>query len=260
MSKTQKRKIIHIDEEKCDGCGLCVPACAEGAIQIIDGKAKLVSEVYCDGLGDCLGECPQGAISIVEREAAPFDQEAVEKHLANMSEKEGASGGNSNKKEENKEGAAVSPCCPPQELSPSGKTDEKEVYEEHEEQYSELSNWPVQLHLVPTEASFLRNPELLIAADCVPFAYAGFHRQILKDKALLVGCPKLDDTSAYLEKLTEIFKNNDIHSITMAVMEVPCCGGLVRLVQEAVQNSGKNIKLYKIVVSVDGSIREQSEV
>ncbi len=273
MAEIITRKIIQIDEERCDGCGLCVPACHEGALQVIDGKARLVSEIYCDGLGDCLGECPQDAITIIEREAAPFDEEAVEKRMAELKEEkkevekevankdaemvQGCSGG--------KDGA-VSPCCPPRELiglEGRGKKKSSNVASKGESPEgsccddgavdSELSNWPVQLHLVPAEASFLRNPELLIAADCVPFASANFHRQILRDKALLIGCPKLDDTDAYLQKVTEILKKNDIRTLTVAIMEVPCCGALYRLVEQSVKRSGKNIELKKIVIGVDGT-------
>lgn len=274
MAEIITRKIIQIDEEKCDGCGLCVPACHEGALQVIDGKARLVSEIYCDGLGDCLGECPQDAITIIEREAAAFDEEAVEKRMAQLKkEKETREVSNEKDKKEEvisqgcsggKDGG-ISPCCPPRELvsveGRKNKVGEDSVKRGSPESCScddgaldsELSNWPVQLHLVPAEASFLRNPELLIAADCVPFACANFHRQILKDKALLIGCPKLDDTEAYLEKVTEILKKNDVRTLTVAIMEVPCCGALYRLVEEAVKRSGKDVALKKIVVGVDGS-------
>ncbi len=272
MAERITRKIIQINEEKCDGCGVCVPSCHEGALQIIDGKARLVSEIYCDGLGDCLGECPQDAITIIEREAAPFDEEAVEKRMAELKEEkkevengiESKDAGMVQGCSSGKDGA-VSPCCPPRELvslegrekkssdSASQGGSPESCFCDDGAIDSELSNWPVQLHLVPAEAPFLRNPELLIAADCVPFACANFHRQILKDKALLIGCPKLDDTDAYLQKVTEILKKNDIRTLTVAIMEVPCCGALYRLVEEAVKRSGKNIELKKIVIGVEGS-------
>ncbi len=256
MTSLIKRKIIEIDRNKCDGCGLCVTACAEGAIQVIDGKAHLVSEIYCDGLGDCLEECPQDAISIVEKEASPFDHDAVEEHLSRL-KNEVNRPNYSVKGDDCSAGTSetVSPCCAARELSPAGRKHSSE--EEHEAGLqSELSNWPVQIHLVPPGAPFLRNPQLLIAADCVPFACANFHRQILKDRALLIGCPKLDDTGAYLNKLTEILRKNTPQWVTVAIMEVPCCNAMVRLVEQAIKDAGSEAKLNKIVIGVDGAIKE----
>jgi len=194
----EKRKIIKIDEEKCNGCGLCVPSCAEGAIQIIDGKARLVSETFCDGLGACLGECPEGALTIEEREADGFDEKEVEKHLEQMK----------------KHAAAVEPPrvhggCPgslARSLEPKAPP---KAAESGAPTPSQLRNWPVQLHLAPVKAPYFKDAKLLIAADCVPFAYADFHKDFLADRVVIIGCPKLDDSSAYLEKLINIFAQND---------------------------------------------------
>jgi len=186
-----KRKIISIDEKKCNGCALCMPNCPEGAIQIIDHKARLISDLFCDGLGACLGHCPQGAISIEEREAAPYNEKKV-------------------------------------------------------------MQWPVQLRLVPVHAPYFEDADLLIAADCVPFAYANFHQDLLKGKILLVGCPKLDDVSSYKDKLKQIFADNNIKSITYAHMEVPCCFGLLPVIEEAITSSGKSIPFEEINISIKG--------
>ncbi|RLI45237.1 4Fe-4S ferredoxin [Candidatus Bathyarchaeota archaeon] len=236
------RSIIKIDEEKCTGCGLCVPACAEGAIQIIDGKAKLVSEKYCDGLGACLGECPVGAITIEEREAEEFDEEAVKEHL---------------KVEQT--APAIHHAHHTQHSCPSAKVmhfernpTEKETVTTTEKRESMLSQWPVQLTLLPPTAPFFENADLLIAADCVPFAYANFHSDFLRDKILVIGCPKLDNAEFYKEKLTEIFKQSNIKNVTVVNMEVPCCFGLYRLVKEALDSSEKNIPLKKEIISIKG--------
>jgi len=234
-----KRKIIRIDEEKCTGCGLCVLNCAEGALQIIEGKAKLVKEIYCDGLGACLGHCPEGAITIEERDAKAFNEEAVKKHLEEME-----------KKEDKKLpcgclGTAV------KSFKPIGAKDNglrvKGV--------SELMNWPVQLKLIPVEAPYLKNADLLIAADCVGFAYPDFHQDLLKQKALLIACPKLDDGNMYIEKLAEIFRANNLKSITVAHMEVPCCFGLNHIVSEALRLSGRKIPLKEITIGIQGGVK-----
>jgi ferredoxin len=232
------RKIVKIDEEKCDGCGLCIPACAEGALQIIDGKARLVDDRFCDGLGDCLGECPRGAIEIIEREAAPFDEGAVKDYLKKQQE--------------------CSACAGMAERDLRGTADrqhETAVADADEE--AELTHWPVQLHLVSPQARFLQGRELLISADCVPFAFASFHPRLLRDKSLLVGCPKLDDVESYHRKLVEIFKYNDIPKITLAYMEVSCCFGLSRLVKSALAEAGCSIPVEEVIVGVDGSIKER---
>ncbi len=241
------RKIITIDEEKCDGCGLCVPACAEGAIQIINGKARLVSEIYCDGLGDCLGECPQGAISMEEREAKPFDEKAVQLHLAGR----GLS-----------KPAEQSVGCPGLaarqiEHKPNGVRDDSE---QPRQVPSRLKNWPVQIHLMPVYAPYLNGAHLTIAADCVPFAYADFHRRFIDGRVVLVGCPKLDDASAYVEKLSQILSANDIIEIEVPYMEVPCCGGMARIIQAALAKSEKNIPVTLTRVGIDGSIQESRQM
>ncbi len=246
-----KRKIINIDEKKCNGCGECVPNCPEGAIQIIDDKARVVSDLYCDGLGACVGECPLGAISIEEREAEPYDERLVIENIA-------------------KKGDAVI-AAHLEHLKEHGETEylEQAVKYLKKEGYnvpdtdvgedkvekgagSELGQWPIQLKLVPAKAPFLKNAELLVAADCVPFAYSGFHEDFLKGKVLLIGCPKLDDAQSYLSKLTQIIEANDLKSITVAHMEVPCCFGLVRLVEEAIKRSKKTVPFAAVNISVKG--------
>ncbi len=227
------RKIIRIDEEKCDGCGQCATACAEGAIQIIDGKAKLVSETYCDGLGACIGECPQDAIALEDREAADFDAAAVEKHLSAATQAE----------------AQAVPSCPSCQVLDFGEAEEAAPVASAP---SALRQWPVQIHLVPPTAPYLQDADLLIAADCVPFAYAGFHQDLLAGKALLIGCPKLDDLDAYVAKLTDVFRLNDIRGVTVARMEVPCCGGLVHAVRQALKASGKDIPFDEVVIGARG--------
>lgn len=239
------RNVVRIDEEKCDGCGQCATACAEGAIEIIDGKARLVSESYCDGLGACLGECPQDAITIEQREAAEFDEEAVEQHLSSQAAVE------------------TTTTCPgsaPQAIERCELVDKKGEPGEKSEVPSMLGNWPVQLKLVPANAPYFDGADLLIAADCVPFAYADFHRKFLIDKVLMIGCPKLDSAEFYRKKLAQIFIQNDIKSIEVAYMEVPCCFGLVHLVHESLKESGKDIPLKLTKVGVKGDILETLEV
>lgn len=252
-----KRKIVRIDEEKCNGCGLCMIACAEGALQIVEGKAKLISDKYCDGLGACLGECPQGAITVEEREAEEFDEKAVEHYL-----------------EQQKHAEAKLPCgCPSttvvqfekqaQEKLPCGCSSSTVTQFDKQEtckgvpapevrQNSELGHWPVQLTLVPPTASFLQGADLMLIADCVPFAYANFHQDFIKDHAVLVACPKLDDFPAHLAKLTEILLKAQISSLTVVHMEVPCCSGLVNMAKQAIDVSGKDIPLEEITISVRG--------
>ena len=228
-----KRKIVRIDEEKCTGCGLCIPNCAEGALQIVDGKAKLVKDIYCDGLGACLGHCPEDAITIEERDAKSFDEEATKKHLKDLK-----------KKEQQKE----LPCgCPGTAVKSFKKRATKSE--------SELTQWPVQLMLVPVTAPYLKDADLLIAADCVPFSYPDFHQDFLKGKVLVIGCPKLDAATIYEEKLAEIFKMNNIKSVTVMHMEVPCCFGLNQIVNEALRLSGKKILLKEITVGIRGDLK-----
>ena len=229
------RKIINIDEEKCNGCAACVSACHEGAIGLVDGKAKLLRDDYCDGLGDCLPTCPTGAITFVEREAADYDEKAV---LENKLKKHGAPhhGG-----------------CPGSRLSRivHGHGADASVKVE-----SRLSQWPVQIKLVPVNAPYFDGADLLIAADCTAYAYGSFHNDFIKDKITLIGCPKLDSVD-YSEKLTAIFAVNDIKSVTVVRMQVPCCGGIQTAVQNAVAASGKNIPVTVTVISTDGIILGQ---
>ncbi len=241
------RKIIEIDEEKCDGCGLCIPACEEGALQIVDGKAKLVKDIYCDGLGNCLGECPQDAIKIIEREAEPFDEKAVEERLKIL-----------DKETEQEKAREIPVCCGGSLLEKLEK--EKTVPADGINSYepeAELSHWPVQLHLVSPEARFFHDKDLLIAADCVPFAYADFHRKFLAGKSLVIGCPKLDDVDTYHSKLVQIFKLNRVKSITLLHMEVGCCFGLSKLVKTALKEAGVDIPYSEVIIGVDGSIKKQ---
>lgn len=236
------RTIVHIDENKCDGCGLCIPNCAEGAIQIVDGKARLVADKLCDGIGDCLGHCPQGALTLVEREAAAFDMEAVEAHLTKAQTTNATQGGCPGSR-------AFALKDRMQPATTGGGA--------YQAQPSELGQWPVQLALVPTRASFFQGADLLIAADCVPFAYPDFHRKLLRGKMVLVACPKLDDVGPYVEKLATIFAENDINSITIARMTVPCCGGLTRLVNTALELAGRNdIPVYTVVIGLQGEIQK----
>lgn len=243
MVNRVKREIIHIDEERCDGCGLCVPACAEGAIQIIDGKARLVGERLCDGLGACLGDCPRGAISIEVRESEAFDAQAVEEHLRSVQDVAAEN-----------ECTGTTACTACREL-----LFEKEEKSGEEEKMaalsSELTHWPVQLRLVSPGAKFLQKSHLLVAADCVPFVFADFHRRFLKGKALLIGCPKLDDASFYFQKLVEIFQRNTPEKITVLTMDVSCCSGLNQLVSRACAQAGAEVSLENIVITIDGKIR-----
>lgn len=207
------RKIIHIDEEKCNGCGVCASACHEGAIEMIDGKAKLVRENFCDGFGDCLPGCPTGAITFEEREAPAYDEEAVNRA-----------------KREKDESAST-------DMEPR------------------LMNWPVQIKLAPIQAPYFEDAKLLIAADCAAYAYANFHAEFIRDKVTIIGCPKLDSVD-YSEKLTEIIRCNDIRSITIVRMEVPCCGGIEMAAKKALQASGKFLPWQVVTISIDGKILE----
>ncbi len=239
-----KRRIIEIDQDKCNGCGACAAACHEGAIAMVDGKAKLMRDDYCDGLGDCLPACPTGAITFVEREAAAYDEQAVmDNKRRKMQEKM------------KKEGMTL-PCgCPG---SRSRKIEHAEAEgscaaETSARPVSRLSQWPVQIKLVPTNAPYFDGAKLLIAADCTAYAYAAFHEDFIKGHITLVGCPKLDGVD-YSEKLGEIIRDNDIKSVTVVRMEVPCCGGLEHAAKTALQNSGKFIPWQVVTVSTDGKI------
>lgn len=297
------RKIIEIDENICNGCGNCIPNCPEGALQVIDGKARLISDLFCDGLGACIGECPAGAIKVVEREAVPYDETKVMENIARQGKSvitahlkhlkdhgetdlynealEYLKNNNIESEEEVKmnnndsENQDRLPCgCPgsavmdlrEEKHMDTGKHDIKqdnsnpktariaELLNQLTSKESKLRQWPVQIMLVPPNAPYLRNADLLIAADCVPFAYAGFHEDFLENKVLLVGCPKLDDSEFYMKKFTDIIKNNDIKSITVVHMEVPCCFGMLGIVKQAIKDSGKDIPLKAINIGIRGNI------
>ena len=230
------RKIIHIDEDQCNGCGACAAACHEGAIGMVDGKARLLRDDYCDGLGDCLPACPTGAITFVEREAAAYDEAAV---LANKAKKSGEEG--------------VLPCGCPGSQSRTICREEAEPATPAGERPSQLRQWPVQIKLVPVKAPYFDGAKLLVAADCTAYAYAGFHERFIRGHITLVGCPKLDGVN-YAEKLTEIIAGNDIKEVTVVRMEVPCCGGIEHAVRTALQNSGKFIPWQVVTLSTDGRI------
>ena len=243
------RKIIEIDEEKCDGCGQCATACAEGAIEIRDGKARLVAETYCDGLGACLGECPQDAIRVVEREADAFSEELVRERLARLDGKR-----NLPTTPAGCPGVAMQSLHPLRTIAPLRSASEVTAGGEPPAELSALGNWPIQLRLVPPHALFLRGADLLLVADCVPFAMADFHRLLLRGRPVLVGCPKLDDGQAYVEKLAAILTTSEVRSVTIVHMEVPCCTGLLRIAEAAVQQSGRNVPLKDVTISIRGQV------
>ena len=252
-----KRKIIEIDRERCDGCGLCVPSCAEGAIQIIDGKATLTAEKYCDGLGACLGECPTGALTITERTADEFDEHAVEKLLTEK------------KKEPEPSARTVLPMasggCPSSRMMQSfgpmaDGTGPGVPAATGAPAESALNHWPVQIMLVPPTAPFLKGADLLVLADCVPVAFPTLHRDFLKGKAVMMGCPKFDNTQAYIEKFAQIARHSGIRSITAVVMEVPCCTALPVIVKKGLKLAGATIPMEEVVISVRGKILKRRQV
>jgi ferredoxin len=240
------RKIIEIDEEKCDGCGQCVPSCAEEAIQIVDGKARIVKDMFCDGLGACVGECPNDALRIIEREADEFDEKAVEKHLAET------------EKVQIEEPALACGCSSTKIQTfvlPESVFDANKPADRKPE--SSLSHWPVKIRLVPANAPFLKGADLLVLADCVPVAFPTLHRDFLKGRAVTMGCPKFDDVQEYINKFAEIFKTADIKSITTVIIEVPCCFGLPMIVKKGLEKAGKNIPMEEVVISTRGKILEK---
>ena len=252
------RKIIRIDEEKCNGCGLCANACHEGAIDIIDGKAKLVRENFCDGFGDCLPGCPTGAITFEEREAPAYDEAAVKRAQEMKMREENMTDHEKVMMKEMAEHAAGH-GCPGSRLMQLKQAEVDETPDSSPVSYSKpisrLGQWPCQIKLLPTQAEFYDGAKLLIAADCTAYAYANIHEDFMKGKITLIGCPKLDDID-YSEKLTEIISNNDIKSVTIVRMEVPCCGGLQRAAETALRNSGKFIPWQVVTISRDGKILE----
>ncbi len=245
-----KRKIIEIDEERCNGCGNCVLACAEGAIQIIDGKAKIVKDQYCDGLGACIGDCPEDALKIVEREADEFDEKAVEEYLKELEKKGTAS--------EQKPSETLGCGCPSNQLKvlqPSmGSCADANKPTTLSSVQSSLGHWPVQIRLIPPNAPFLKGADLLITADCVPVAYPALHQEFLKGKVIMLGCPKFDDVDSYISKFADIFKTAGIKSVTVLIMEVPCCSGLPMMVKKGMDIAGVNVPMKKVVISSRGQI------
>jgi Fe-S-cluster-containing hydrogenase component 2 len=240
-----KRKIIHIDEERCDGCAQCVPSCAEGAIEIIDGKARLVAEKYCDVLGACLGECPNDALRIVDHDVEEFDEKAVEEHLKTKSKRAKST---------------VAENCPSVRIESFTSNSSSETQQEttsEKKATSALTHWPVQIRLVPPTAPFLQGANLLVAADCTPLAYPNFHQDFLEGKVVMVGCPKFDDRETYIQKFADIFKTAGIQSITVVVMEVPCCQGLPVIVKKGMEKAGKKIPTQIVVISARGEVLQR---
>ena len=233
------RNIIKIDEDKCNGCGQCVTACAEGAIQIVDGKAKLISETYCDGLGACIGHCPQDAIIIEQREAADFDEEATKKHL-------------SEQKKAEVQTDFVCPGMAVKELKPTAAPNHTSATNGP----SQLGQWPVQLKLVSPHASYFDKADLLLVGDCVPFAVGDFHNTFLKDHSIVVGCPKLDETEPYIDKLAAILRANTLNSLTVIHMEVPCCSGLTHIARQAMAKSRVEMDFEDITIDLKGAVSQ----
>ena len=233
------RNIIKIDEEKCNGCGKCAKACIEGAIEIINGKAKLVSDIYCDCLGACIGSCPQDAIKIEKREAAEFNEEATKKHL-----------------EQKKQPFFECPGVAARKFTAKQETGKSQ----YGPTASQLGNWPVQLKLVPVKAPFFDNADLLLVADCVPFAMGDFHNKILKERIVTVGCPKLDDANFYIDKLSDILRQNSLRSLTVIHMEVPCCSGLTHIARKAIEQTKMDTAFEDITISLQGEIIKKETV
>ncbi len=249
-----KRKIIEIDEERCDGCGNCVLACAEGSLEIVDGKARAVGDNLCDGLGACIGECPQSALIIVEREAEEFDEAAVEEHLARREKRS----------QPRSETAPAPSGCPSARLEtfadPAACREANAPCGFAGESRSALAHWPVQIRLVPPTAPFLKGADLLVVADCVPLAFPTLHRDFLQGRAVTMGCPKFDDAQEYIDKFAAIFSQAGIRSVTTVVMEVPCCSGLPAIVRKGLERSGKSVPMEQVVISTRGKILERRAV
>ncbi len=245
------RKIIKIDEDLCNGCGQCIVDCAESALEIINGKAKIVADKYCDGLGACMEGCPTDALTIVEREAEDFDEEAVEELI---------------RRKKAAEPPQTSPCgCPSAKVETFKPTAQTPCQQANQPSLqsagaSALSHWPVQIRLVPPSAPFLQNANLLVASDCTPISYANFHKDLLMDRVVLMGCPKFDDGESYVQKFTEIFSQIPLNSVTIAIMEVPCCQTMKHIVQKALTDSGKTIDTDVVTISTQGSIINQEKL
>jgi len=237
------RNIVKIDEEKCNGCGQCVSACAEGAIKLVDGKARLVSEVYCDGLGACIGHCPQDAITVEKREAAEFDEESTKKHLAQD-------------KISQTQNEFICPGMMAKQLREKGK----DVESAQVDVQSQLGHWPVQLKLVSPNAPYFVDADLLLVADCVPFAMGDFHNKFLKNHSVVVGCPKLDDAEFYIEKLAAIIQNNKLNSLMVIHMEVPCCSGLTEIARRAISKNKIEMSFKDVTISLNGNVSRNETI
>ncbi len=250
-----KRKIIQIDEDKCNGCGQCVGICAEAALEIVDGKAKLIKEFFCDGMGACLDVCPVDALKIVEKESDEYDVEKTVEHVKEERGDEAARNVHGVEDEKEVGGAPMACGCPGSMMRDFKKDTDDGCCGSDVAGSSELRQWPIQLHLISPEAPYFKDADLVIAADCVPFSYPNFHHKFLKGKSLVMFCPKLDDgQDVYLEKLTHMFKTQNIKSVTIVRMEVPCCGGVGHIVEEALKGSGKNIIIKEYTISIQGEI------
>ncbi len=255
------RRIIHIDEEKCNGCGACASACHEGAIGMVNGKAKLLRDDYCDGLGDCLPACPTGAITFIEREAAEYDKEAVQENMRKRAQEQAGKQGQAGDQEQDQvrkhaqTAGAPHSGCPGHQMKRFHRSDRGPAHAAtcSGAPDSQLGQWPCQIKLVPVNAPYFDGAKLLIAADCTAYAYANMHQEFMRGRITLIGCPKLDGVD-YSEKLTQIIRENDIQSVTIVRMEVPCCGGLEAAAKTALQNSGKFIPWQVVTISVDGRI------
>jgi Pyruvate/2-oxoacid:ferredoxin oxidoreductase delta subunit len=245
-----KRKIIEIDEDRCDGCGQCILSCAEGALAIVEGKAKVISDNLCDGLGACLGECPQDALQIVERVAEAFDEEAVEAHLAGQ-------------KAQPEPLEKTMPCgCPSTQIQSFSPCPSAQIKTQLAAggQPGALSHWPVQIRLIPPDAPFLKGAHVLVVADCVPVALPGFHQDFLQGKVIMIGCPKFDDADAYIDKFEAVFKASGIKSMATVVMEVPCCSGLPAMVLKGREKAGSELPVTQVVISTRGQVLEERRV
>ncbi len=246
------RNIVNIDEKLCNGCGQCVSACAEGAIQLIDNKARLVKDTYCDGLGACLGECPQGAITIVQRNAEAFDEQAVEGHLAHIGRIPAVA--------QLVNSAPHAAGCPGSMMRHFTDLPVPNATPGNDNMPSALQQWPVQLRLLSPTAPYFRGADLLLAADCAAFAYGDFHRNMLQQHALAIACPKLDDTDGYVEKLAAMITDGGLRSITIVMMQVPCCRGLARMVEMAVTLANSDIPIYHVTIGIEGDMLQDDRV